>query len=315
MKNRRVGKSSYMKIGLGAIAGLGMAFAVFLWANFILYGDFHFITHMREKAADITPMDILVITATILGGISIGGTAMMQYQKHKWEGDTSTGERLCCAIEHLGNDNEPIRVGAICELERLAEDSSRDRERIAKILILFLQDKNSAVYARDTASAVNTLELLVRRELERTKKNKRPLGFVFDAVNDAVNTVPFIAQSLFPDWKKLKLNNRVDLKGINLNSVDIQFGKLKGVDLQFSILENSNLSFANLEGANLFSANLTNTSFFGANLKGAKFFGATLNGTDFRQANLEGVVELCEAQVTGQVAFDPSVRERYFKSE
>jgi hypothetical protein len=243
---------------LSALVGLGVAVFVFLTVMRVLFGDWHAIANIRT--AD-DPSKILTMTATVLGGITIGGAAVMQYRKHKWaeyqahlEEDSKTGDRLRSAIDHLGNDaNEHIRIGAIYELERLAEDSQRDRERIAKILTRYIREKMPASkedYAQDTETAADVLQALVRVEIERTSGGERPLQFVFDAT-EQLSVLAVATETCTMAWQSIAAKKGLDLHDIHLEQADLSYTRLEGVLLWKAHFAGVDLRYAHLEGADL----------------------------------------------------------------
>jgi len=112
---------------LGALVGLGTAFVLFCTVQWWLFGKFTF-RNQAPKDPPISSKDVISMTATALGGFTIGGVAVMQYRKHKWaeyqakmDEVSKIGEILGKAIEHLGDPNEHIRISAIYEFRNIAE--------------------------------------------------------------------------------------------------------------------------------------------------------------------------------------------------
>jgi hypothetical protein len=111
--------------------------------------------------------DVTRTVIATLAALTVGGAAIIQYRKHKIaeidlidrqaanadkraadaeSRDAKLSERLSMAIEHLGNkDNTSIRVGALYELRRLAEDSPRDRASVQEIVTLFLNEQRGEI--------------------------------------------------------------------------------------------------------------------------------------------------------------------------
>ena len=163
---------------LGALVGLGIAFAAFCLVHFLLYGNFAFIKHMQSLAGatEVKPGDIFTMTATALGGFTIGGAAIMQFRKHKWgeyqakmDEDTRTGERLSKAIEHLGNGQSHIQLGAIYEFKNLAEDSARNKENIVQLLTAYIKNyklEEGKDLPQNVDAAARVLSPMVRELIE-----------------------------------------------------------------------------------------------------------------------------------------------------
>jgi len=243
-------------------AGIGLGIAV---GAFFLLRNFLF-------PADSDPGDILTATATALGGLTIGGVAVMQFRKHKWaeyqaahstklEEDTKTGERLSKAIEHLGDKNEDIRVAAVYELKRLAVDSTRDREAIGQILLKFIHRKT-----RDK---------------------------IFDYKENPLEQDVKAAIEMLSNW--------VQYGGLNAENMDLCGIWLVGAQLSRANFTRAILEDAHLEGAYFFDA-----CFLSAYLKNAHFKKATLLRTRLSQSVLEG------ADLREIVAGVSSIRRRMF---
>lgn len=250
--------------------------------------------------------DIIAATATAMGALTIGGIAVMQIRKHRWaeiqaqaEIDTRTGERLSQAIEHLGasgRDNLHIRVGAILEFERLAEDSERDQVRIAEILLRFLftnlpsdgkLKKQDAIY--DVDMALQVLSNIARKhiEIKRNKKNRKtkPPYWVYRATAVVSQTELNNVNLTLMAWSGIKANR--------LNLQDLQ---IKNADLFRANFRKSNLESVQFSGSSLDDANLSY-----ANIKAADFTNTTLINTKFKGAIIDE-----------HTKFDPGVREKYF---
>jgi len=313
---------------LGALLGLGLAIGTYIFVRFVIFGN-------PATSGNITPGDIISATATVLGGFTIGGVAVMQYRKHKWEEyqadyqarfaeqqakldeDTRTGERLSQAIEHLSEQQKlHTRLGAIYELERLKEDSHRDRERIAIILTRFIvdwQEKNedSNKPPQDIDAAARVLSPIAKGSFEETvekasKENRlRPPTYLFEAaealsglaeevsgrfVNKYLEWDGFRAAHINADYTDK--DRRIELKGALLLEANLQGARLYAAKLQGARLDSANLQgawldSAELQGAWLEDAKLQDANFNLADLQGACLCGAKLQGAYFIGANLQ----------------------------
>ncbi|WP_071058045.1 pentapeptide repeat-containing protein [Pelistega sp. MC2] len=100
------------------------------------------------------------------------------------------------------------------------------------------------------------------------------------------------------------LNNKTDLKRINLPNADLSHIDLRGVDLRNSNLSGANLTGSKLDGANLegsvaMSTDFTNTSLDKSDLRDVNLSDSTLHGTslndakfyrtNFENADIDGV--------------------------
>ena len=303
----------------GALVGLGIAFGLFCVVHFLLYGNFAFIKHMQALAGatDVKPADIFSMTATALGGFTIGGVAVMQYRKHKWaeyqakmDEDSRTGERLGKAIEHLSEEQKlHTRLGAIYELERLAEDSYRDQLRIADILTCFISTK----FPED--------ETLEDKELEKWLDVDRAMRIASNIARIAVENAKCSRKDrkhwrTLPSWVYLitQMTSKVKYEG---NSTALCWDLLKASKLN---LDGMQLKNAQFYGADFRKSILTGVLFNDSYLELADFSGADLFCTDFRGANLENAKfkkakNMRYAKIDGNTRFSPGVRMKYFGVE
>jgi len=286
----------------GALVGLGVAFGVFCLVQIILFRNFAVLKNMHRagQAAGVTPSDILTMTATALGGLTIGGVAVMQYRKHKWaeyqakmDEDSRTGERLEQAIEHLGNKNEHIRIGALYEFRNLAEDSPRNKENIVQILTAFVRKKSlkSDSLLLDGNEAARILAQFIREFIEETaeksrKRNKmpfhkkctlRPPECIFIALG--ILARPTFLNSLVT-WRGLK-TDWLDLDCIDLNRTKLIEPDFKGTRLCHAYFYKAFICKPHFEGADLTGAHLKNA-------------------------------DIVDIRIDEYTKFDPGVREKYF---
>jgi len=302
----------------GALVGLGIAFGAFCLVHFLLFGDFAIITNMKNLAGAtaIKPTDVLAMTTTILGGLTTGGAAVIQYRKHKFEEyktnadeDAKTGERLNKAIEHLGDTkHKHVRIGAIHELERLVEDSERDRERVIKMLTRFIQSRTQNVrdltqnnitdIDDDIKTAADVLSVIMRESIETASKKAvkqnrfRPLKN-----NRGYRPYFLVKRPMLPSLCVFSAAEALsDLAAKNLFRWDLAFLKADWLDLGGIALKNahlsggsfvsSDLSSAHLEGAHLFFVSLENTNFSCAYLNGIWLFSSCIRDVDLSGTNL-----------------------------
>jgi len=330
-KTRKLPKWQWFDLWVlgGAIVGLGVAFGVFCLVQFVLFRNGAVLLNIYRVRGDTKPSDIITMTATALGGLTIGAVAVMQYRKHKWEeyqtkldGDTKTGERLGRAIEHLSSDQLHTRLGAIYEFKNLAEDSPRNKENIVQILTAFIKswrDRNmTKTLPQDIEAAARMLSQLTRGLIEETAKEAKANNFlrpkrkkfvtepsqcVFDATEELSYLVARKAFQL--TWFSLRA------EGLALFRI-----RLNGASLRCATFKDSMLIGANMEGAELEFSNLNNGNFDGANLKGAALSFAHLEGTSFFRAQFDEKTDFGEGEgkaiIDDKTLFDPGVREKYF---
>ena len=321
---------------LGALVGLGIALLAFVLVHHFLFGGIDF--SQFKDSADITPGDIITATATALGGLTIGGVAVMQFRNHKWgeyqaklEEDTKTGERLSKAIEHLGDSNKYTRIRAIHELVRLAEDSERDRDRIGQILLQFIHGET------------------VHKENFPTERE----GVISVVPPEDVQAAIYMLACWENQFDGLQAGVIKDLSGIWLREANLRWGHFDGVrfygarfhnthfegtsfigaDLtaahfNSAYLENCNfanaelagtfLEWADLRGADLKEADLHGTHLQGAKLSGADLRGARLDEADLEKVHFDSKTKIGKkygTQINKHTKFDTGVRMKYFGVE
>ena len=301
--------------------GLGIAVGVFFLLRRYVFGG-------NDDVGDI-----ISGTATALGALTIGGIAIMQYRKHKWaeyqaklDEDSRTGERLSKAIEHLGDEKEPIRLGAVYEFKNLAEDSPRNKVNIVQILTAFIKSyvaEEGKDVPQDIEAAARVLSQLVRELIEEAaEKMKMRKGLLclsnHDSVIDATKTISNIPPmedsdscGSFIKWRRLKAN-QLYLAGIVLKKAFLSYANFAGAELLGANLQGAELWGANLKRAKLWDVNLHGASLQDANLQGARLQRVNLQGADLRGAKIDGIIALETCFIDEHTLFDPGIREKYF---
>ncbi|MDR1821796.1 MAG: pentapeptide repeat-containing protein [Oscillospiraceae bacterium] len=298
-------------------AAIGLLVAVGI---FVLLYYFVFPRANTPDAAWGLP-DVITATATAIGGLTVGGVALIQVRKHQFleyqaknerevqlnERDIQLGEQLRRAIEHLGDkDREHIRLGAIYEFKRLekAKDlQDYDRDSIVRILASFIEsrmaeEKKAAErgevkeVAPDIKAAAELASQIIKEEIERTAEKcteedkKRPPEYVFIAA-DVISTLPVEIFGTFFYWNRLSARN-VDLRGIELKRAHLNEAHLEGAVFKYANLDMAILRKAQLDGADLYQAQLERASLRGAHLEGAVLGHAHLKRAQLEEAHLEG---------------------------
>jgi Uncharacterized low-complexity proteins len=251
-------------LALGVAVG-GIIFALIHWRLGPNPDPTQAATHVYE---------IIRTTVAILGALTVGAAAIIQYRKHivletqaQLERDSRHSERLTKAIDHLGNEKLSIRKGAIYELKHLAEDSDKIRHDIIRILEGHIREK-----IEDKAREIQ------KTEKENKEVNCRPEEDVFVAAN--------IATRLCKNFE-----DQLDLRGLQAPRVN---------------LHKINLSEANLTSSNLIEACLIRAVLMGVDLTDAYLIGALLWGTHLTGATFTN------ARINKYTALDDGVREKYF---
>lgn len=173
-------------------------------------------------------------------------------------------ERLNTAIDHLSSDNEHVRLGGIYALERIANNSEKDREAIAEILTAYV--RHHAKWADQPRQPTSMEELPGLRARQPD-------------VQAVMTVLGRRAPSLLPPGEteptRLFLAH-VDLREVGLKKANLRRADLREVHLEGAHLEGADLNEAQLEGAHLEGAHLRDVE--GTHLPDAHLEGALLHG-------------------------------------
>ncbi|MGR6921129.1 pentapeptide repeat-containing protein [[Actinomadura] parvosata] len=222
-------------------------------------------------------------------------------------------DRFDKAMEQFGSTKLDVRLGGMYALERLAQDSPRDRQTVYDMLAMFVRehDPKASVKAKDLpgvpATDVQTALTIIGRRSARSVSGP----------DLALIRIPGVA--LYEaDLRNANLSHanlsHANLSGANLSRADLGDVVLAGADLDGAHLFDASfwgadLRDADLHYADLRDANLTNADLRGATLSGVDLRGAVLSGADLRGAYLENA-DLRGAILSGGFGFsEKKVRE------
>lgn len=253
---------------------------------------------LRNANPEENLYDLVRSTATVLGVVTVGGAAAIQYRKQRFaeasaelDRDAKFAALLTTAINHLGSDSEAIRRGALYELKRLAYDSEKDRESAMEIIARFAKEKYNALSDKEKDKSLYTSEIELARDILCILL--RDKSIIVDHTKLDLSFTPLA-------WGNLR---EADLRSANLGGA-----KLTLVHLDGAHLERAHLVGAHLDGAYLNEANLTH-----ANLHFANLTNAFLRGADLSEADLTGAVVSVErllfVLIDANTKLDPHIRE------
>jgi len=322
--SRKQKEPIWKKAVIASAVVLGIAIGVFCLVQVISFRNFAVLKNFNRAAegTDISPTDIIAMTASILSGLIGWGVLMWKYHKTEEERRTKIRERRDAAYKSLWNER---CLSAIDELEELLEDSPRDSEKIVRYLTEYLEsDAESGQEVPDLPIDYEEAALLLgkalRRTIEAKAKDKRlPQRLIYATKVLCDFTTKYGEGYQFFQWENLRAG-RMNLEGITLKCAI-----LKGAVLRRARLEDTEFTGAHLRGADLRKARLEGAYFSSADLKGvdlryahlegADLRYAHLEGADLRYAHLEGVLFLEEAYIDEDTQLDPGIREQYFGEE
>jgi uncharacterized protein YjbI with pentapeptide repeats len=227
-------------------------------------------------------------------------------------------DRYTQAIGQLGSKNIDVRLGAIYALQRLANDSERDRPTIVDVLSAYVRQHDPEPKAKlperpdtDVQAALTRLGALHKEveigqdyevaacgcDLRHTRVPGADLSDLRLIRADLSSADLHDAHLEGADLRGANLRDAdltgADLHGADLREADLGEAALTGVGLFETDLTGARLNGASLIKANLFDSDLSQAKLNGADLSGADLSDAGLTAADLRDANLR------EANVTG----------------
>jgi hypothetical protein len=196
-------------------------------------------------------------------------------------------DRFTKAIDQLGKDNMPVRLGGIYALERIAKDSEYDHWAVMEVLTAFIREQVPVKDAGDTHP-------LGKREEDKDQKIPELRTDI-----QAILTVLGRRTRTYKNGETQSLNLRkTQLQGADLRGAQLQKASLEGAQLQKASLEGAQLQKAQLWGAQLQKASLWDARLQGAYLGGAQLQGAHLARARFQGADL-GTIQLRPTNLEG----------------
>ena len=175
-------------------------------------------------------------------------------------------DRFSTAVEHLGSEQLPVRLGGIYALWRLIKDSPE----------------------RDVISVIDILCAFVRYPPHEPVGPLEPDAEVPTVRPDAQTIVSLIGNEKAFYRALLPAGYRLDLRGANLTHANLRDADFTRADLTGADLWKANLKDANLTGANLKDAVLAGANLKDAAPRNADLRDAVLEAADLTGANLTG---------------------------
>lgn len=227
--------------------------------------------------------------AQVLGGLALLGGLWLTLRQVKASERTAASavdgqvtERFSRAVEHLGSDQLPLRLGGIYALERIARDSERDHSTVLEVLIAFI---------RDAAPAGDC-------HRERYSANEAPTPPRPDV--QAALTVVGRRKTENDSGRTLDLS-RTDLRGADFRGLDFRKARFYLACLQAASFRGAQVREADFSAASLYGVIFTDAQLDGANLitaltGGTCCRGASLRGTMVSEDNIRGLDYLSDDQ-------------------
>jgi hypothetical protein len=190
-------------------------------------------------------------------------------------------DRYIRAVEQLGSKTIDVRLGAIHSLERLAQDSSRDRVTIATVMAAYVREHDPKPKKRPPRQPATDVQAALT-----------VLGSVYGTPRDE---------------KGYERRCDCRLARIRIPGADAIYLNLSSADLSRADLRRVDLSSADLPKAILFRADLRGATLVGTDLTNADLRRADLRGTDLSKAVLAGA-DVIGARVNGETKLPPGVK-------
>lgn len=218
-----------------------------------------------------------------LGGLALLGTLYFSALTLRLNRRGQLTERFTKAIEQLGSDSLPVRLGGIYALEQIAFDSAELHWPVVEVLSAYLRAHAQASEERELARNTSVLRRTVDHwtiamVIGRRRAEHDPEGQTVELGETYIWAVR---------WKGARLNH-AELRGARLQGGDLRYAQMAGADLYKAHLQATNLYEARLEGANLAGAHLEGAILVGTHLEGADMSGAQLQGATLMKAHLTG---------------------------
>lgn len=294
-------------------------------------GYFFWLVPSRELSSlrsSLQPKDYLELESAIRAGLAqaIGGTAILIGLFFTWRNIRATErnletsyqasiknlslaqegqitERFTKAIDQLGSDKLQVRLGGIYALERIARDSKPDHWAVVEILTAFVR-ANSPAERNGQSNATNelgtdiqaVLTVLTRRNLQHEKNSNQRIDLRGSNLQGADLIGCHLEKAILWNADLSEANLRdsnlesAGLKEACLDSAALTLANLERATLGGANLENAVCAGARMEGAQLHAAKLTAAQLYDVNLSGANLFQADLTGASLLNANLTGAI-------------------------
>ena len=224
---------------------------------------------------------------------TVPGVVLTWYWRHMNNTERLITERFAKATEMLGSEKLEQRLGAIYQLERIAEDSPRDHWTVMETLCAFVRERCNWTDEKEKIFSENQ-----KAKVKQYGEHKPG--------TDIQAALTVVGRRTHLSTEK---NCQLNLATADLRGADMHDGNFSEISLLFSHLEFSSFKSAILRRADFRAAHFTNTDFTlchgeegifsvgqyteacfkNAFLKGAMFNGSGLSNTNFQNADLRGV--------------------------
>lgn len=215
--------------------------------------------------------------AQILAGIIVVTGIYGTWRTLQVSEQTQVTERFNKALEQLSSQSPVTKLGAIYSLDRIAEDSPRDRIRIIELLTTYVKENAPFNKSAPSPSASPKPQQAASPEPQKQAEDEDETikaALLTNARADVQAALNVLRKSApTPNSEYI----RIDLSNVDLTSVYLY-------DADFS---HADFSHAGLTGGKFIKVNLTSAFFFDADLRAASFVDTQLKDAYFTRANLK----------------------------
>lgn len=190
------------------------------------------------------------------------------------------------AVEQIGSDKAPVRLGGLYALERLGQDTDSQRETIMNVVCAYLRMPFSATSPSPGESAPED-ERERHAELVRAHAEEHQVRLTALRILHRHRSLNRGSNRVFWLYVTIDLTG-ASLTGAHLATADLALAALTGADLTDADLASADLTDACLAGADLTNADLTHARLAGADLTNVDLTHARIGGADLAGANLAG---------------------------
>jgi uncharacterized protein YjbI with pentapeptide repeats len=206
-------------------------------------------------------------------------------------------DRYTSAVGQLGTvgaDRVQVRLGGIYALERLAQDSRRDRDTIMDVLAAFVRSSSPRTAAACPGTVPVDIQaaftVLARRSAPVRKYETIDLRYTclrgLDATRTHLSAMTFVGADL----------TRASFYGAQMDLVSFADADLAGASFEEAV---ANPAFLGLKGCDLTGANLKSADLRSVDFQDAILTRADLSNAQLGGANLASVTRHAGAIVTG----------------
>jgi pentapeptide repeat protein len=231
-----------------------------------------------------------VVLQCLAGLVVVAGAAATWWQLHISR-DGQITERFTKAVDQLGDPNTVVRIGGLYALERIARNSSSDRNAIQFLLGAFI--RTGAPWPVGTPGGPEHPTATVDEDLPWMRVRAADI----QAAMGVLGRLPPAR-----DEAVISLS-RVDLRSIALRDSRLSGSRFRHANLARSVLDGVWLERSDLTAADLRQASLNRVHMAGANLSRATLKGANLHQADLSKADLRGT-DLTDAILDDTVLTD-----------